>query len=123
LAQKHRDKDCGTYGGYLHTDHAIRSEFFAPEECPLHKNTPYQMDFTYIFDTNADDYFEFMVGEPVNEAEMIADIGPVGETQIVSGAERKEDSRPIEVKTRIESALDELRQNAMSDDEIEELLR
>ena len=124
LSQDHKDKDCGTYEGYLHTDHSVRAEFFQPEECPVHKQSPYQMDFTYIFDTGAVDNLEFMVGEPVSEADVVAELGPIGETHLVSGMDVEEAAgRPREVTSSIEAALDSLRQNAMTDDEIEELLK
>lgn len=123
LAQAHKNKDHSSYGGYLHTDHAIRDEFFRQEECPAHHHSPYDMDFTYIFDTAAPDNFEFMVGEPATEEQVLAELGSLDTPQLVMASEEAVQARPREITTSIEQALDELRQNAMSDEELEELMR
>ena len=117
-------KDCGSYGGYLHTDHAIRAEFFRPDACPMHYHEPYLMDFTYIFDTAATDNLQFMVGQDVSQADVEADLGQVGDMQTIAADTATEPvvRRPAEAAYRINSALDRLRSRAMSDAEIERLL-
>jgi hypothetical protein len=51
-----KGKDCGSYGGYLHTDHAVRPEFFRPHEIPAYFDTPYLMDFAYIFGNRSPEF-------------------------------------------------------------------
>jgi hypothetical protein len=63
------------YGGFLHTDHAVRLESFQPHEVPATKDEPYLMDFKYIFDPTDADNRLFMRGESVTEAEVEAELG------------------------------------------------
>jgi hypothetical protein len=124
LALEHQGKDCGSYKGHLHTDHSIRNEFFRSSNCPAHKSDPYHMDFAYIFDRDADDNLEFMVGEKVTEDEVAADIGVIDDVQLVAAFDEYDlASRPAGVGAGIEAALAELQREALSADEIEELLR
>jgi hypothetical protein len=122
-AKNFEGKDCGSYGGYLHTDHAIRAEFFRPDACPMHHANPYLMDFTYIFDTAEADHLTFMVGEEVSREEVEAAIGPIGDTETISaGPSTLTGARPAVAAQRIGDAIERLRSKAMSDDEIERLL-
>ena len=74
-AERLAGKDCGSYAGHLHTDHAVRLEFFQPHEIPAHKDEPYLMDFKYIFDQSEDDNRLFMQGEPVAEEQVELELG------------------------------------------------
>ena len=42
-------KDWTRYEGVLHTDHAVREEFFLDREMAPTASKPYLMDFTYLF--------------------------------------------------------------------------
>jgi hypothetical protein len=122
-AKNFEGKDCGSYGGYLHTDHAIRVEFFRSDACPMHHTDPYLMDFTYIFDTAEFDNLTFMVGEEVTQKDVEADIGPIGDLQTISaGPMVVTGSRPEIAAHRIDDALGRLRARAMSEEDIERLL-
>lgn len=51
-------RDWTRYAGHLHTDHAIREEFFhaEPEKLPDIKRSEYLEDFTYLFDPRQRDH-------------------------------------------------------------------
>lgn len=68
-------KDWTTYAGLLHTDHAVRQEFFeASLEAPT-RSRPYLMDFTYLYDERQEDYMRFTGGVRLSEQEVYAVIG------------------------------------------------
>lgn len=122
-AKSYEGKDCGSYAGYLHTDHAIRSEFFQPDPCPMHYKDPYLMDFTYIFDTSEADNLTFMVGEDANSEEVEAELGPLGDLHAVAAVgPAGPGPRPVVAGDRINNALNRLRSRAMSEEEIDRLL-
>jgi hypothetical protein len=83
--EKLKGKDCGSYGGFLHTDHCVRPEFFEPRDTPVNKEEPWLMDFTYIFDPAAEDHLPFMIGHAATEAEVEAELGPVGDKRFLGG--------------------------------------
>jgi len=68
-------KDWTKYDGYLHTDHAIRKEFFEDRETPPTIERPYIMDFTYIYAKGQADFAEFSGGMPFTEQQVYAEIG------------------------------------------------
>jgi hypothetical protein len=68
-------KDWTKYEGYLHTDHAIRAEFFRDRDVPPTIDRPYIMDFTYIYNQNEADFAEFTGGRPFTDEEVFAEIG------------------------------------------------
>ena len=68
-------KDWTRYAGYLHTDHAVREEFFADRESPVTMGRPYLMDFTYLYDTRLEDFVNFSAGKPVGEDALFGEIG------------------------------------------------
>jgi hypothetical protein len=70
-----RGKDWTRYVGFLHTDHAIREEFFADRDQPITRRKPYLMDFTYLFDRSQDDFVNFTGGKRFSKEEVYADIG------------------------------------------------
>ncbi|MBY0461215.1 MAG: hypothetical protein K2V38_28155 [Gemmataceae bacterium] len=68
-------KDWTRYEGYLHTDHAIRKEFFVDRDLPVTAHKPYLMDFTYLYDTRLEDFTNFSGGKLTAEEEVFEEIG------------------------------------------------
>ena len=68
-------KDWTRYEGVLHTDHAVREEFFLDRDVAPMASKPYLMDFTYLYDERQDDFREFTGGKPVPVEEVYAEIG------------------------------------------------
>ena len=68
-------KDWTRYEGVLHTDHAVREEFFLDREVAPTASKPYLMDFTYLYDEKQDDFREFTGGKPFPVEEVFAEIG------------------------------------------------
>jgi hypothetical protein len=77
-----RDKDWTRYGGYLHADHSIRSEFFHnnPEPLPDIENKKYRQDLTYLYDPKSKDHVRFITGTNVSEEEVWNALGGPPET-------------------------------------------
>lgn len=77
LKDKLKGKDWTRYGGHLHTDHSIRSEFFddRPEKSAQVKRTEFLQDFAYIFDPSAADHVRFIHGQNVSREEVINEVG------------------------------------------------
>lgn len=118
--EKLKGKDCGSYGGYLHTDHAVRDEFFHPGDVPFTKDTPYLMDFTYIFDPASGDHAAFLAGHSASEAEVQMELGPAEDMRVIA-AEPPEDTarhpRPASPPgSRFESALSQCRSWSLTDE-------
>lgn len=67
-------KDWTKYEGLLHTDHAVREEFFDGRDEPLSKHKPPLMDFTYLYDSTQTDFTDFTGGRIFTEDEVFADI-------------------------------------------------
>jgi len=70
-----KGKDWTRYTGYLHTDHAVRREFFADRETPPTADKPYLMHFTYLYDKRLEDFVNFSAGKPISEENVFAEIG------------------------------------------------
>lgn len=68
-------KDWTRYEGLLHTDHAVREEFFLDREVAPTASKPYLMDFTYLYDNKQEDFEEFSRGKRVTDEEVYAEIG------------------------------------------------
>jgi len=68
-------KDWTKYEGLIHTDHAVREEFFGDREEPTTASAPYIQDFTYLFDRSQEDFVNFTAGKKFTEDEVFADIG------------------------------------------------
>jgi hypothetical protein len=68
-------KDWTRYEGVLHTDHAIREEFFLDREVAPTASRPYLLDFTYLYDDKQRDFEEFTRGERFADEEVYAEIG------------------------------------------------
>ncbi len=69
------NKDWTRYEGVLHTDHAVREEFFLDREVAPTASKPYLMDFTYLYDEKQDDFREFTGGKPFPVEEVFVEIG------------------------------------------------
>jgi hypothetical protein len=70
-------KDWTRYGGHLHTDHAIREEFFwnEPEKVADITATEYLEDFAYLYDPRQKDHVLFVQGQNVAESAVFDEIG------------------------------------------------
>lgn len=68
-------KDWTRYEGLLHTDHAVRAEFFVDRELAATRDRPYLMDFTYLHDRSQSDYTDFTAGKPFTDEQVFAEIG------------------------------------------------
>jgi hypothetical protein len=116
-------KDCGSYGGYLHTDHAVRQEFFSPHTEPRWLDEPYLMDFTYIFDTASADHGPFMIGETVDEASVVAEIGHADDLRTIAAVPGSTAAGPPAYQVRrIEDALARCKTWELTDEEERALL-
>jgi hypothetical protein len=95
-------KDWTRYGGYLHTDHSIRGEFFHenPEPVPQLTHAEYLQDFAYLYDAGATDNVRFVEGVRVSEQEVNEVIGSPDSWQTVVGPPRR--LRDSEVQTEQE---------------------
>ena len=69
------NKDWTRYEGLLHTDHAVRPEFFDGSESAPTSDEPHLMDFRYLYDKTQQDYWEMTAGLPVSLQEIEAEIG------------------------------------------------
>jgi len=67
-------KDWTKYEGLIHTDNAVREEFFDGRAEPLTKHKPPLMDFTYLYDGTQPDFTDFTGGRIFTEEEVYADI-------------------------------------------------
>ncbi len=68
-------KDWTRYEGVLHTDHAVREEFFLDREVAPTASKPYLMDLTYLYDDKQGDFEEFSGGKRFTAEEIYAEIG------------------------------------------------
>lgn len=70
-----KGKDWTRYEGLLHTDHAVRAEFFLDRETPPTAESPYLMDFTYLYDRSQADFMKFSAGVRTSDEEVYHEIG------------------------------------------------
>jgi hypothetical protein len=84
-------KDWTKYEGLLHTDHAVREEFFDGRAEPVTRHKLPLLDFTYLYDDTQPDFTEFMAGRLFSEDEVFADID-----REEHWAHREGDYRPVE---------------------------
>ncbi len=68
-------KDWTRYEGLLHTDHAVREEFFLDRELAPTASKPYLMDLTYLYDAKQADFEQFTAGRRFSDDEVYAEIG------------------------------------------------
>jgi hypothetical protein len=67
--------DWTKYEGLLHTDHAVREEFFQDREVAPTSSRPYLMDFTYLYDKPQGDFVDFSLGKQFSEEHIYNEIG------------------------------------------------
>ncbi len=93
LGEKERlkDKDWTRYGGYFHTDHSIREEFFqpGPAKPDTVKDAEWLQDFTYLYDEGESDHARLVAGEGVPPAEIEAALGPRREWRRIPRSSRR----------------------------------
>lgn len=103
------DRDWTRYGGYLHTDHSIRSEFLNenPEQTLDITEREYLEDFTYLYDPTTRDYERFVSGISISEEEVLKVLGAISEWSRIANRRRKplgntvaSSRRPIKVSSR-----------------------
>ncbi len=70
-----KGKDWTRYEGLLHTDHAVREEFFFDREVAPTASRPYLMDFTYLYDDKQADFVEFTQGRLFSDEDVYTEIG------------------------------------------------
>lgn len=68
-------KDWTRYEGVLHTDHAVREEFFLDRGTAPTASKPNLMDFTYLYDERKDDFIQFTGGQPFTVEQIFMEIG------------------------------------------------
>ena len=68
-------KDWTRYEGFLHTDHAVREEFFLDREVAPTASKPYLMDFTYLYNDKQEDFEDFTRGKRFSDEQVYAEIG------------------------------------------------
>jgi hypothetical protein len=68
-------KDWTRYEGVLHTDHAVREEFFQDRSVAPTASRPYLMDFTYLYDEKQPDFTDFTGGKPFAVEQIFEEIG------------------------------------------------
>jgi hypothetical protein len=119
-AERLSGKDCGSYGGYLHTDHAVRLEFFQPHGIPPTKDEPYLMDFKYIFDDSERDNRLFMQGEPVTVEHVEAELGAAEDLRFIAADSETQETTPPpgEALTRLEEIIAECRKWRITNEEL-----
>lgn len=87
VPQRLRNKDWTRYAGHLHTDLAVRPEFF--EESPgMSKdvaNRKWLQDFGYLYDPGSKDHVRFVAGQLVSAEEVIDEIGAPSEFTSITG--------------------------------------
>jgi hypothetical protein len=69
-------KDWTRYAGLLHTDHAVRPEFFADREEAITRAKPYLLDLAYLHDRTQTEFAHFSSGVPIASEILYAEIGP-----------------------------------------------
>jgi len=69
--------DWTRYAGHLHTDHAVRPEFFRPdpEKPPEAKHNEWVLDFQYLYDQASRDHVRFVEGVAVSKQEVDEKVG------------------------------------------------
>jgi hypothetical protein len=123
LSPKLRGMDWTRYGGHLHTDHSIRSEFFRPESEKSKdlESQQWLQDFAYLYDPKNPDYERFSGGQIVNEDEVTEAIGDPEEFTNLSGPIAADDPFNPALNIDVEKILVECRKWRLTADEVREL--
>lgn len=111
-----KGKDWTRYGGHLHTDHAVREEFFRdePEKVADVTATEYLEDFAYLYDTRQKDHILFVQGQNVAESLVFSEIGNPEDYVRITASRPPPRARSFEVETHpgtieVEKKLGEIR--------------
>ena len=97
--------DWTRYEGVLHTDHAVREEFFQEREVAPTASKPYLMDFTYLYEEREQDFEEFTRGKLVSEDEVYGEIGRPAEWRY----RRRTDTQPSRSSNEAARVAEQLR--------------
>ncbi len=118
--EKLKGKDCGSYAGHLHTDHAVRAEFFKSPDAPLFASRPWAMDFSYIFDPTSPDHVPFVRGIEVTNEQVEQQLGTPNDWRFVNSEEAisSPELRLPHVAQEIQGALTLCQKWQLSPDEI-----
>jgi hypothetical protein len=98
------NKDWTTYEGLIHTDHAVRPEFFNSQSGPPTVDRPYFNDFTYLYETRSEDHLKFVRGVARTQESIYAELGPP-ESWTVRGDDDLAEPRSPQVELEIRSKL------------------
>ena len=131
IKEEIRGKDWTRYGGHLHTDQAVRDEFFRvePEKSKEILKNEWVQDFEYIYDDQTVDHMRFLHGETVSADAVHDAIGkPEDYVQMVAPRRRVPDRRDRQVglvgdpqAEELNDLLDRCRDWALDADELREL--
>ncbi|MDZ4820737.1 MAG: hypothetical protein SGJ20_17365 [Planctomycetota bacterium] len=119
-----RDKDWTRYGGFLHTDHSVREEFF--NESPSPDGIDFQswlQDFTYLYDPKSDDHTRFVAGEECAYSEAVAEIGDPEEYADIETPRIQADSSLDERPPPLRSIFEQCQGWQLYPEEVEEMLK
>ncbi len=95
--------DWTRYEGTLHTDHAIREEFFLDRPTAPTAQAPYVMDFTYLYNQGQVDFREFTDGMPITAEDLALQIGtPADWTHRGTQTETRSDAELVAVAEQLE---------------------
>lgn len=120
-------KDWTRYGGYLHTDHSIRSEFFRLAAAPDSEITreEYLQDFAYLYDPDTDDHMKFVSGVPIAEEQVVAELGPVEDWSRIARPQRarlhRSNAKSVAGRRAVEALLRECQSWSLSSAELASL--
>jgi hypothetical protein len=112
-------KDWTTYKGTLHTDHSVRDEFFDMSDEPVRKARPYNMDFTYIYNIDDEDYVRFMGGQLISKNEIESLIGKPQDRRVFRARVKHRTAAQIE---SINQALNKMQHWEISEAELTDSL-
>jgi hypothetical protein len=103
-------KDWTRYGGHLHTDHAIREEFFwnEPEKVTDITKAEYLEDFTYLYDPLQKDHVLFVHGQNVAENAVFDEIGNPEDYVRITGSRPKPNARYFQVDSQTSAGVREV---------------
>lgn len=122
--------DWTRYAGHLHTDHAVRPEFFRtePDKPAETKYREWVQDFQYLYDQTSRDHARFAAGEPVSKQEVEEQVGPRTDYVSIVSARRQKPKREAEAgisdssrRLEVESLLDACRSWKLTPEETAEI--
>jgi hypothetical protein len=118
--------DWTRYAGHLHTDHAIRPEFFRvdPEKPTEAKKNEWVLDFQYLYDPRSRDHIRFVEGTEVSKEEVDEKVGRPEDYVYIASPRKRRPKREGEAglsdmnrRAEVEALLDECKGWALSPEE------